>query len=542
MVVVFFIVLFFYSGWVVAQEFNELDDFPAYFVFPAKMLQTGSMGPDPFSERKVFSSLGGQSFLHTIILSMLSEKNLHLIDPGLGIIIIIGLLLGYARDKNLTQGITVLILFLYLLISPPIISPPRVNITPLVITTALFISFFRILDWEELQNQNFAVNAFIIALLAAAICSLKTSFIPVCFLISVLSYLFYIIEPRTRKKAIYEFIMYVILTVVFLLPWMITMHQSSGTLLYPLFGKGYHGSAYGTFLSPWSELTFLEVVKMVFKYLIPSFFISFVLLNFACIKLRCLKFDRRSALMSFSIGTVLSGLILFIASQGDFPRYIYPFMFAAIIVLIMAFLANTVSGDKGKPANSLPIFIFIFAAGILIGSNTSWDLYNSNFYRIVLNFRSNINFGLKGSPLISDDITNRYIKMQQSIPPGETIITRLSYPFLLDFKRNKIFIVDQPGGSSPPPGMPFFKGPGALADYLISKSIRYIAYSYADEANFPKARFGHWINPNYWNTWNKTQARHTFDFQENLEQLGKTRKRIFDDGKVFVIDLLNLTE
>ena len=35
----------------------------------------------------------------------------------------------------------------------------------------------------------------------------------------------------------------------------------------------------------------------------------------------------------------------------------------------------------------------------------------------------------------------------------------------------------------------------------------------------------------------KNQALNTFEFQESLQKLGESRKRIYDDGENFVIDL-----
>jgi hypothetical protein len=86
--------------------------------------------------------------------------------------------------------------------------------------------------------------------------------------------------------------------------------------------------------------------------------------------------------------------------------------------------------------------------------------------------------------------------------------------------------------------MPSFKGEEALADYLVSKSIRYVAYSYANEANFPrKSLAGRLeIKPQV-SFWLRNQALNTFEFQDSLQKLGKTRKRIYDDGENFVIDL-----
>ena len=130
----------------------------------------------------------------------------------------------------------------------------------------------------------------------------------------------------------------------------------------------------------------------------------------------------------------------------------------------------------------------------------------------------------------------RYSAMQQAIPGNATVLARLQYPFLLDFNRNRIFIVDYPGGSSPPPGMPFFLGGERLASYVCHQGIRYVAYSYATEAGFYEGLFRERQQPGT-EPWARLQALHTYDFQQNLAELGRTRRRIFDDGDVFVLDL-----
>ena len=56
------LLLLFYASSVFTLHFNPCDDYQAYMVFPEKMIQTGSMGADPFSERRLLS-LGGMSFL-----------------------------------------------------------------------------------------------------------------------------------------------------------------------------------------------------------------------------------------------------------------------------------------------------------------------------------------------------------------------------------------------------------------------------------------------------------------------------------------------
>jgi hypothetical protein len=130
----------------------------------------------------------------------------------------------------------------------------------------------------------------------------------------------------------------------------------------------------------------------------------------------------------------------------------------------------------------------------------------------------------------------RYARMQRVVPEGAVLLTRLQYPFLLDFASHTIFIADLPGGASPPPGMPSFQGGESLAAYLCGQGVRYVAYSYAQEAGFGRATFRSRLHPGT-HPWPRAQARLAFDFQSSLDELGRTRHRIFDDGDVFVLDL-----
>ena len=124
--------------------------------------------------------------------------------------------------------------------------------------------------------------------------------------------------------------------------------------------------------------------------------------------------------------------------------------------------------------------------------------------------------------------------MQGAIPRGATILERLDYPFLLDFGRNNVLIADWPGEVSLSPGMPVFKGPESLANYLLDASIRYVAYAYADEAEFPAAEVGRILHRG---AWLETEARMALDFQDNLDKLMQTRRLAYKDDARVVIDL-----
>ncbi len=522
-----------YSGLVFSKFFH--DDKVAYLVFSEKMIQTGSLGPDPFSIRRIETSLGGQAFLHAFILGMLSKKNLFIIDPGLGVIISLGLIWGYLKKiklKNKEIPVTVVLLIpLFFLLIPP----PRTNTTALVIPLALFISLFRTLDWEELRNRHFAVNAFIIALLTAAICSLKSTLIPACGILFAATYLFYIVRSGKRLKAVYEFLTAAILAGVFLLPWMLSMYQSSGTLLYPVLGRGYHGTAYGTFPSPWADLNIFGVMEILFKYISFPYIVALALLNFFSIKPppSMGHAGQRGAFKSLVISAALGSLVVLMVTAGSFgERYLFSFLFAAVIISIIKAVAAMDWRYVNRLTKSTSLLIVIFVTALLLGNG--WFAARGQYW----NDLDNIRAGLRNSSVVSDKEILEYAGMQAAIPQGETVLARLEKSFLLDFRRNKILIADEPGGASLPPGMPFFRGSEKLADYLLSKSIRYVAYSYASETGYRKAylikKLKGKLHPFF-----RATFRHTMDFQDNLKQLGDTRERIYDDGEIFVLDLLS---
>lgn len=524
--IVLFLILLRYAGSIATNNFNIHDDYHGYLVFPNQMLQMGSIGIDPFGARRNYS-LGGGSFLGTFVLTTLSEENLNIIDSGIGLLTSVGVIISFFQRKETTKKVIIFILFLFLLLDLNI-----VNISPVIVAIALFFSLFKFLNSEQLRMNHFIANACIIALIAAALCALKLNLIVPSLLLLSLSYLFHLIDTKFEKKAIYEILSFTCLFIFFLLPWMLQMYQSADTYLYPLLGKGYHGSVYGTPIAPQGDLTISTVLKILEKVLFSPDFLCLCLLSFTIIwKQRRRLIYRGSPLILIGSAT-LGKILLSLATGGSVPyRYSVPFIVPTLIILMIIVLEDTKQENLLNLARCKSVIIALFVAGLLlIGLGNSKDIIVSNF--------SNSLSGLRGVSLASQQKTAQYAAMLEVVPLETPILTRLSMPFLLDFRKHKIFLADYPGHFSPPPGMPFFKGSEALANYLRLKSIRYVAYSYAHEANFQFKKFKNRLSPQT-PPWRRAQAKLTFDFQDNLRQLGDTRKRIYDDGENFIIDLLS---
>jgi hypothetical protein len=213
-------------------------------------------------------------------------------------------------------------------------------------------------------------------------------------------------------------------------------------------------------------------------------------------------------------------------------RYEFAFLFAVALFLLVKELALDVSSSAPNPSlNFAERVAPVLLLGIMIGGGLDQFV----LYEKWVGLPQFLN-AFKDRSIDSPAEVAEYRDMQSAVPPGQKMMVRLDKNFLLDFRRNVIYINDLPGGASLPPGIPAFKGPDALADYLLQHGIRYLAYSYGDEAAFSWREYSDRLKPNV-NIWLRRGAQIAYDFQDNCVLLGKTRKRLYDDGQMFVLDL-----
>lgn len=256
----------------------------------------------------------------------------------------------------------------------------------------------------------------------------------------------------------------------------------------------------------------------------------------------------RNQIYSILCCTVFGVLVLSFLTAGlSAHYYAFPFVVGCVIVILAQYVTRP-NDFKGYVTDlNYRLVGFIFVA-IVLGSSIAVFLpgIKDNLLLVVSRLSNNhislsIDY-LDNTKRLSGDFTSNeeerigYIEMQEAVPAGEVFLARMEKPFLFDFARNPIFIIDIPGGASLPPGMPFFEGGEALSDYLLANNIRYVAYAYASECSFSFEQYGDTLEVAT-NIFIRTGARMTFDLNDNLKELGQTRERIFDDGINFVLDL-----
>ena len=520
-----------YATWVVAAPFNESDDLQSYLVFPQKMLQTGHLGADPFSERRIIASLGGQWFLAAIALAHAPEPFAHLLEPGLGILLLVALICGSFREWRswllVNTGLVLLIFF----------QPPVANVTMLAIGSALFVALFRSVSWFSNSPPAPLRNAFIVSLLSAALMTGKSTFVPPCGAFLVISYLWRIFKSENRKSIIAETIFAIIFTIAWMMPWMVSSYRSGNTLFYPFLGKGYHASRYGVYEASWSALANRGyLLRQMIAVLVSREVITLGLLVAAAWMAGVLRFRQRNLLLPVMLSVAAGMLTIFVGGGGcGAARYDFPFLFAAILVLLPEILTVARSNSLSPPAATTATALVCLAVGVWVGGESAFQIAQR-----IQSVGTALKMARAGTPMNADlrspALEARYADMQQHVPAGETLICHLEKPYLLNFNRNPVYIVDWAGGQSPPPGMPFFKGPEALADYLTGQGLRYLAYSYANQAGFSHQAYADRIGPDA-HPWIRSESKCTFDFQDNIDELRKTRKALYDDGDICLIDL-----
>src|SRR5439155_9835007 len=122
------------------------------------------------------------------------------------------------------------------------------------------------------------------------------------------------------------------------------------------------------------------------------------------------------------------------------------------------------------------------------------------------------------------------------------ILVMLDHTHLLSSRRNPIFNYDHPGTMGPHGGPPAFKGPEALATYLQSVGIRYIAFQIGPSS--PEYDVGYWerkiastVVVNGRGNFYKVQGRFELDSFAALQALAASRRVLFNEGDLRVVDL-----
>lgn len=422
----------------------------------------------------------------------------------------------------------------------------------------VFLALFIFLDRKRAHGKTPLGNALVIGMLAASACGLRTNLIPPCVLIIAFSCLWYLKKTGLTKEAIAEVLMIPLFTFLMVLPWLLSLLRTSGTLLYPVLGTGFDEVNYGFYLPEhfaggYSLLQKLEIIFR-FSYIAGNgFYWAFLISGVIVFFLVPLK--HRASPHAFALGTLLAGVAILlrgdISNPGPFHRYLFiPFLVSLIVFqacLIDQVYHHYLLADKRRTTGLLDAVLagnrrvvtvllivcgcFAVLVNLSYGKGNAPALYAAHLAQLV---RMNHFSG----ELFPEADRMRYARAQVTVPADEGILADDYETFLYDFRRNRIYTMSDPGTCSPPPGMPYFQGAEAVAAYLLAHQVRYVAYAYASQAGYPVADNLYRFFPE-----NPYLQRITVRAKVALDrvfgELGGTRARVYDDGRLFILDLKN---
>jgi hypothetical protein len=446
------------------HQIDPNDDLVCYLMLPVKILATGTL-IEPFSFQRA-GTFGGQAILQALVMIVGAERNGHVPDRGMAMLMIFGMLLHATRGlKGQYAFARFLLLFAFWFVPVPRISTNGA-MTGGAMLLALLVTLDRCFSARSRDWTCYVPSGFLLA----ATCSIRPTFaMAAAFLLTSLAARDLALGGRHTKNEpgmLSPYILTALIGFVVLIPFMLVLYASNGTPMVPPF-SGYVSKAYQTYA--FNE-PLRDAAAVVAFFVAPE---SLSILSLIAVS-GFLPGSSRSRVLSVAL--VLATCVVLHRFSAvaflDMYRYVYPILVPLGLWMLTEAIQrfsrlrsaqsihDPISGDIAAVTASILVFIVVNAPS---GANE---------------LRAQIT-GLPDQidevrPFFDHTVHEAYLELQSRVPAGDTILTMVDASFWFDFKRNPIYSINAVGGSSPPPGLPFEKGPEAVVAYLRTLGIRYI--------------------------------------------------------------------
>lgn len=435
------------------------DDLVCYLMLPEKILATGTL-IEPFSFQRA-GTFGGQALLQALVMIVGAETNGHVPDRGMAMLLIFGMLLHAlrgARGLAAVAGLAVLFAFWF-------VPVPRISTNGAMTGGCLIVAMLATI--ARIRTLNFDWRGWLpVALAAAGACSVRPTFAVV--IAGIFAGLALLVlrtpsGPEAGWKGLKPLLWTGLICLALLVPFMVVLYRSNGTPMIPPFA-GFVSKGYQTYDHPGAFQNLSAVVAFLFT---PQTLVMALVLAIAAWLPGAP--ERRWVIG----GTVLACAVIVFRFGAlaylDLYRYVYPIAIPIGFWYLATALARPLEDQEDSPAVPVPAFSVLGAVALLLVVNLqqAGAELSAQFASLEQQIGQNRTF-------LDPRLRDAYRTVQNAVPPGETILTMVDASYLLDYERNPMFSINAVGGSSPPPGLPFGKGPQALADYLKGLGIRYV--------------------------------------------------------------------
>jgi hypothetical protein len=494
------------------------DDYNFYLAAPMKMLQLHHYAADPFSERRIMSSIGGNYFLQDLVLAILPLADVQMADRALGLLLLVSVCFSMVDDFHLTPAQQAV--FTLLVLTTPQFT---FNLTFVLLPSALFFALVYVAANRRLLASHRAFQAVLLGATTGVLASTKSTYLP-HGVIFVSCFAFFQLRRRGFSAAIKILFLAALTCLIVMGPWMIASHATCGTWFYPLLGKGFQYSTYGLYPAPSGA-----GVSIILHKVVP--FCAPLGLLLALEWFLGDRDEQGEAILSLSAASLCATLLVGISTGGDsVRRYNYPCILPAMLLLYVVFSRrrNTLPGSRRWPILQTATVLFIAYTAV-----TTWrNKFTNEYDQIPLGLKA----GLRDTPIVPPSVVAQYAAVQRSLPTDAGVLASVANSFLLDYRANAISIADYPGAASLPPGWPSRGDGDTLAKYLVAHNLRYLVCSYADFAALDREAVKVLHDPSR-TQWIKSEQAIILRSHQQYAELANTRRHLYDDGQIYVLDL-----
>jgi hypothetical protein len=521
-------------------NFNRPDDYVLYFVFPRKILATGTMF-EPLAARRL-QTLGGQDYLHAMFTTVAPLRFVHGLDRGIFVVLDTALIVGAFTTDGL-RARHVVPLGLGLLTAfwlPEVLN----NSTSLYSGVALLLGLFRTLRWGDavrsgpwwMDPRRAAVLG-----LAGATCVIvrAPNLVPVAtFLALAIASDFLACRSfgaRDWLRLATTGGLLGVAALVTLAPWSLLMRASCGTLFFPA-GRGNLTPGFelvhrvdrmsdfaSAFVSgPFHDRALPSLIVLALAGMIPT----------AERRARGANDGLAIALCAFA-GLAAVSLMGAWTGPEHLHRYFFSYFAAAGIALAMSARSALVGRFRAQPMARLSLVTAAVAAHVVA---TRGDALNT--YQTLLSHADRVWSGAQREIDDFDAIRIDYDEVQQHVPAGQKMAVAVLQPFRFDFARNEVDVLDSPmGGMGPAPGFPAMQGPDALAQYLLGLGIRYVVFTDFEVPTLAYGKFQWEEHLKRDGTYLQAQAPYHLGVVASIQALARSRKVMHTSGRMTLLDL-----
>lgn len=486
---------FYLYALVPTEVFNYHDDFNTYFSRPVRMLETGTLTGNPF-ETLGLDSLGAQAFLQGFVLLNFPIQYISSFDDVFAFALAGLMIIAFGRRFKLHWTHTLLSLLVYVAINPQ-----KVNISSVYTGTLFNLGLFysSCLLAEAFGEANIAKSrnaALVMGLCIASLFALKTTLAVFAGMYTVMFFLGMLALWPNRRRVMRLGITTLGSSFVAVLPWLLLYSGNyvatiqAASLAEPASGGSdfsmlrgdvaglfssndlfYGGSflAYGCIVALLAALGACSVAMILRR---KDGGIQRVALALPC------------AVACFAgIGTYFLNGMLFDTETA--VRYACPVLLA---VLPFALLASSrgifASTDQFewerylRPVARTVVVSGAFVVVVFFWSNFADRLVRANSSHTTISYPFAEDHVKYIDNALSRKSENAMLSIQHQTEPHTKILTWIPIPHQLDYSRNEIESVMEPGLSNPWLKMPLEGTETDMVQYLRNQGVRYILWKY----------------------------------------------------------------